>query len=595
LNSQSAPAPAAPSNSGSHTRRVRDEQVKLVYRYLPALLIVNAVVGAAVVLGLWEMVPHAALVIWIAAVTLMLAVRGGLYGFYRYRASDPPSGRWALAFVFGTGLSGAIWGAAGVFLLFTESLEHQLFVLFVLMGMGIGAIASLSAYMPAFYAFLPLVFLPGGIVLLLADDSIHVALGVMTVAFLVGLGLFARATNRALGRSLSLGFENTELVRQLSQQRDEAERANIAKSKFLAAASHDLRQPLHALTLFASALDERIKYPEVSRLVANVNASVKAMELLFNALLDISRLDAGVLHPEIRHFRLEETIRRLVNDYAPEAAQKGLLLQWTPCELTVESDPTLLERILRNFVSNAIRYTDRGEIRIRSVPDGDRVRIEVADTGIGIPPDQRRAIFSEFYQLGNPERDRTKGLGLGLAIVDRVARLLGHQIEVESTPGRGSCFAVVVPHGDAARIAADDRPEADSVLNDLVGLRIMVVDDEAGIREGMQALLQQWGCEVALAGSEEEAVAATRSARQVPDAIIADYRLRDAQTGVMVIERLQRELNATIPALIVTGDTATERLREAGISGYQLLHKPVQPAMLRAFLRNVRRRRGQAC
>jgi signal transduction histidine kinase len=217
-------------------------------------------------------------------------------------------------------------------------------------------------------------------------------------------------------------------------QRDEAERANIAKSKFLAAASHDLRQPLHALRLFTSALDERIRYPDVRRIVSNINDSVRALEGLFSALLDVSRLDAGVLQPVLRHFRLQELTGRLMKDYAPEAEVKGLRLACVPTEAVVYSDPALLERILRNYVSNAIRYTDVGEVTMLCIEDDRNVRIEVRDTGIGIAPEQQRDIFNEFYQLHNPERDRTKGLGLGLAIVDRVARLLDHPIAVRPLP-----------------------------------------------------------------------------------------------------------------------------------------------------------------
>jgi CheY-like chemotaxis protein len=225
------------------------------------------------------------------------------------------------------------------------------------------------------------------------------------------------------------------------------------------------------------------------------------------------------------------------------------------------------------------------------IEDDRNVRIEVRDTGIGIAPEQQRDIFNEFYQLHNPERDRTKGLGLGLAIVDRVARLLDHPIAVRSTPGVGSSFAVIVPRGDASRIASDAVPSSTGVVSDLGALRVLVVDDEIGAREGMRTLLEQWGCEVMLAASENEAIGATRTSSTVPDAIIMDFRLRDGRTGPQAIEKLNEEIGCEIPALIVTGDTAPERLREAKAGGYQLVHKPVQPAMLRAFLGNVRRRK----
>jgi signal transduction histidine kinase/CheY-like chemotaxis protein len=483
---------------------------------------------------------------------------------------------------------------AGMFLFPPESLEYQLFILFILMGMGAGAISSLTAYMPAFYAFLPISLLPISVMLFRQSEPIHTALAVMTIAYVAALSFFGRTLNKALTESLSLRFENIDLVQELSVQRDEAERANIAKSKFLAAASHDLRQPLHALRLFTSALDERITFPDVRRIVSNINDSVHALEGLFSALLDVSRLDAGVLQPALRHFRLQELTARLTKDYGPEAEAKGLELDCMPCEAVVYSDPALLERILRNYVSNAIRYTDEGSVTIVCSEDAGSVRIEVRDTGIGIAPEQQRDIFKEFYQLDNPERDRTKGLGLGLAIVERVARLLDLPIEVHSTPGAGSAFSVTVPKGNPSRAGTDAAVRAAAATCDLAGLRVLVVDDEIGAREGMRTLLEQWGCDVTLAASEAEAIDATREADTLPEVIVMDFRLRDGRTGPQAIEKLKEQLGRDVPALIVTGDTAAERLREAKAGGYQLVHKPVQPAMLRAFLGNVRRRKYPA-
>jgi signal transduction histidine kinase/CheY-like chemotaxis protein len=578
-----------PPDPAVRAGQIRYEQIKVVYRHLPVVLAINAVVAGAMMFGLWGVVARTSLAIWGGMMLGVLAVRAVLGLAYRRATADAVSQKhWGAAFAVGSGLSGALWGLAGVILFPPGSLEYQLFILFVLMGMGAGAITSLTAYMPAFYAFLPVSLAPIGVMLIRVNDPIHIALGVMTFAYVAGLTFFARTINKSFIESLGLRFENVDLVRALSIQRDEAERANIAKSKFLAAASHDLRQPLQSLTLFASVLNERIKYPEVSKIVGNINASVRALEQLFNALLDISRLDAGMLQPALRHFRLQEIFDRLMNDHAPEAAQKGITLECAPAEVVVYSDVALLERILRNLVSNAVRYTEQGGVRITSATLGDQVRIEVADTGIGIPADRQREIFDEFTQLGNPERDRTKGLGLGLAIVDRVARLLGYPLHVESRPGAGSHFSVEVPRGDAQRLAADELADAAGAQGDVAGLRVMVVDDEIGIREGMRTLLEQWGCAVVLAGSEDEAVAAARQSGFIPEVVIADFRLRDGRTGAQAIQRLERELGVTMPALIVTGDTAAERLREARTSGYQLVHKPVQPAMLRAFLRNAR-------
>lgn len=561
------------------------EQIKICYGHLPAILVINGIVGGGTIFGLWHVVSQTGLVLWGSAMVLVLLARAALWWWYRRSASNARQRVWGVGLIVGSGLTGLLWGMAGVVFYPSGLLEYQLFILFVLMGMGAGAISSLTAYMPAFYAFTPVSLLPIGAVLIWANDTIHITLGIMTVTYAAALGFFARPINKALVQSLKLRFENMDLIEELSQQRDEAERANIAKSKFLAAASHDLRQPLHALALFTTALDERIGDHEVRKIVGNINDSVRALENLFNALLDISRLDAGVLQPNRCHFSVQELCQRLIGEYRPEAEGKGIELECRRCDLVVHSDPALLERILRNLISNAIRYTPAGAVHVACVPFEQELRIDVLDTGIGIPLDQQGEIFKEFYQLDNPERDRKKGLGLGLAIVDRLSVLLEHPVEVQSTPGQGSRFSVWVPRGDPERVVADVTPPV--VGRPLAGLHVIVVDDEIAAREGMATVLEGWGCAVTLAGSEDEAMAAARAATTAPDAIIADYRLRDERTGVQAIERLQREFGRRIPALIVTGDTAPERLLEAKASGHQLVHKPIQPAMLRAFLNKV--------
>ncbi len=592
--SATAPISAALVDFDAYAEAIRAEQTKVIYRYLLPLLAINALVAGGMVFGLWNIVQSSWLVAWMAAMLAVIAARAGLYAIYRRKAGERPDGRWRIWFTIGSGAAGLLWGAAGVVLFPPDSSEYQLFILFVLVGMGAGAVSSLTAYMPAFYAYFPISMLPISALLFRLNDPIHIGLGLMTVVYVAALVFFGNTINKALVESLSLRFANVDLVKQLSQQRDEAERANIAKSKFLAAASHDLRQPLHALTLFTTALDERIKYPEARRIVDNINASVRALEKLFNALLDISRLDAGVLQPEIRHFALHPLLSRLVVEYTPEAETKGLEVICAPSTTVVHSDPALLERILRNYLSNAIRYTDNGEVRLDETKTTEGLRIDVVDTGIGVPESQHRAIFNEFHQLGNPERDRAKGLGLGLAIVERVARLLDSPIAVESEPGRGARFSVTVPLGEPGQVTAEPPMGLSDPRHDVEGLHVVIVDDEVNVREGMTTLLAQWGCNVTAVGSEEEGVAALHATSRPPDVIIVDYRLREERTGVQAIARLRQTFGAEIPALIVTGDTAPERLREARQSGHPLVHKPVQPAALRAFLRKARLRTAPA-
>jgi two-component system, sensor histidine kinase len=253
----------------------------------------------------------------------------------------------------------------------------------------------------------------------------------------------------------------------------------------------------------------------------------------------------------------------------------------------VRTDKALLERILRNLVTNAIRYTEQGTITVSCQPSHSGVRIEVGDTGIGIPPEYLGEIFDEYVQLNNPERDRGKGLGLGLAIVDRIARLLGHRLRVHSVPGEGSVFSVEVPAGDPD--AVEPMPvEGFAVAGrELSGLIVLVIDDEASVREAMQVLLGGWGCDVIAASSMESAIEQLDGRAIVPDVVLADYRLRERRTGVEAIRAVEAHVGRQVPALLITGDIGIDRLRDVDTSGYGVLHKPVKPARLRAFLKHA--------
>lgn len=387
--------------------------------------------------------------------------------------------------------------------------------------------------------------------------------------------------------SLRLRSENTELVKELRRQKDDAEQANRAKSRFLAAASHDLRQPLHALSLFTSVLGDTIKYPEVRRVVDQIQSSVFSLQNLFDALLDISKLDAGEQVVEKIALPLSPLFAKLANDYSPQAYDKGLNIHWPVCEEAVESDPYLLEQILRNLVSNAIRYTHAGDIHLECECHGDEVCITVSDSGIGIPQDDLELIFEEFQQLNNPERDRSKGLGLGLAIVRRAARLLGHRIEVSSRVGEGSRFLLYLAHAGTDACSEQNASPAAQITTNCYGLTFLVIDDEASLREGMQARLKLWGCEALLAENEEEALTLLRQHPGDVHGLIVDYRLRGHRTGIEAVQALQAAMAQRVPVLIVTGDVAAQSQGEIKAQGLQCLHKPVAPAKLHAFVRSV--------
>jgi signal transduction histidine kinase/CheY-like chemotaxis protein len=567
------------------------EQIKALYKFLPVILIINLVAASVTVYGLWSVISQAKLTAWFAAMLVVIVARLVLYLFYRRGDSENAERRTATLFMIGSGASGLAWGVGGVVLFPPEQLEYQLFILFVLVGMGAGAVTSLTAYMPAFYAYILPSLAPASAMLLMVVDPIHTALGVLTVAYVTALSFFARNINRSFVESLMLRYENIHLVKELSEQKEQAEQANIAKSKFLAAASHDLRQPLHALTLFTSVLDESIQYPKVRKVVNQINASVQALQSLFNALLDISRLEAGVMVAEKTDFELQPLFDKLANEYNAQAEEKNLRLDWPSRSYAVHSDPVLLEQILRNFISNAIRYTRRGSVALETHKQNGLVRIDVADTGAGIPEQEQQAVFKEFHQLGNPERDRSKGLGLGLAIVQRIARLLDHQIELHSEAGKGSTFSIILNAGDVSRNHQGPSPRPKDVIQNNSSVIIVVIDDDITVREGMESLFEQWNTDVITAVDAADALQRLKQQNKFPHGIIADYRLREGLTGIDAIDALQSEYGSDIPALIVTGDIAESLLREVNRSGFQLLHKPVPPLKLRAFLRNVQQRK----
>ena len=380
------------------------------------------------------------------------------------------------------------------------------------------------------------------------------------------------------------------LEQKVEERTLQLELANKAKSRFLATATHDLRQPLHALGLFVAQLTGRTNAAERKRLVGGIEAALSGMNELFNALLDISKLDAGVVNPKWSDFPASHVLRRIESTFAGWAREKNLALRIVPSEAWLCSDSVMLERIVSNLVQNAIRYTPSGTVLVGCRRRGDRLRIEVWDTGPGIPPDQRQNIFSEFYRLERSERDHSGGLGLGLAMVDRLCRLLDHPIELKSVPGKGSCFAVAVPmvapaeHVVAPQIAGT--PRAIAATDKLV----VVIDDDPLVLDGMGSLIRSWGCGVVTGDCETAVLAGLARCGAAPDAIISDYRLRNGKTGIEAIARLREAVATPIPAFLMSGDTDLDVVRQAEESGLPLLHKPVEPAALRTMLADTLKR-----
>ena len=381
-----------------------------------------------------------------------------------------------------------------------------------------------------------------------------------------------------------IALENVRLFEALQASTRELGEANRAKSRFIAAASHDLRQPLHALGLFVGRLQGRVKAAERSRIVEQIDASVAAMNELFNDLLDMSKLDSGVLAPNISEFPIAQLLERTESTFSAAARKKGLSLRIVRNSAWVRSDFILLERILMNLVSNAVSYTAHGKVVVGCRLRGRHLRIDVFDRGPGIPEDEHISIFREFYQIGGPQRERQGGMGLGLAIVDRLCRLLKHEIDLASALGKGSRFSVLVPSVAARAWIVDPKDSVHPTPDSIGGKLVVVIDDDPLVLDSTGGLLRSWGCHVLTVGSARVALAGLAECNQSPDLIISDYQLSDGQTGIEAIEELRKSLNLPIPAFLISGDTAPERMREARTSGYHLLHKPVRPRALRAML-----------
>ena len=483
---------------------------------------------------------------------------------------------------------GLAW-ASCVLLIRPDDFAYEAFVLLALCVVFTAGSVFNAHHPPMLYGFQVAGMGCLAIVYAMRGGTIHwgIAAGFAILMWtLIGYG---RAFHRGFSRAIELGFENARLVAELTEKSRALEQANVAKTRFLAAASHDLRQPLHALTLLVALLAERTRRHGVEDLIARLDQSAEAMESLLNAILDISRLDAGVEHPHLEALSTAALLERVERQFMPVAAAQGLRLRVRAGSHSIHSDAAMLARMLDNLVSNALRYTRSGGVLVGVRKRGERMAFEVWDTGVGIAADRLDEVFDEFVQLDNPGRDRSKGLGLGLSIVRRTAQLLGHGIEVASRPGRGSVFRLLVPRSaEPAQVPASSRsPEP----QDIAGLSVLVIDDEPPIRHALQGLLEAWGCDCLAAHDGAEAMAQWAPGPRMPDAILCDYRFA-AGTGVELVARLREWFGREVPALIVTGDVTCEQLIDIASSDLPVMHKPVNPVALRTWLSQAAGGRG---
>lgn len=495
-------------------------------------------------------------------------------------------------------ISGVLWGALGYAAVIDESAFVALSVVMLLTGLVAGANAIIS-HLPVMYAlYVVPMLLPAAVRFHALRDIPEMSwASSLIVGYLVISIIVCRASGSAVRQSIALRLENRELVDSLMSANERTEsaldremQANVAKSRFLAAASHDLRQPLHSLRLLATTLSDQTVNGPHERVAGLIDRSVGALGGLFDAILDISRLDAGALSPSLTVVPAESLCERLAEEIELTAAEKGLDFIVRSPDVHLHTDPVLLERLLRNLLSNAVRYTSAGHVGLAftAIENQSVVRIEVSDTGPGIPEADRARVFDEFVQLGNPGRDRSQGIGLGLSIVRRIANLLDVELLCDERPGGGLIVNVVVPMAQSEQIAsAVAAPNVFVPAPEPRELTVLAIDDDEDVRVAMETFLENRGLVVIAVDSASSAITVLDETQCRPDAIVCDYRLADHVVGSVAVAEVRAHLGSDVPAILISGEVGADQLDDIRHSGLPMLHKPCDPDELIAMLLRI--------
>jgi len=565
---------------------IKVEQAKLLYRQAPFKIFGIFAIFTAIVIYFWHDVSHQITFIWGTGVVLITLIRAVIiFKMNQAAVMGKSIDLWNKMFFFTAIISGILWGSTVPLMM--SSVENALFISLMLIGMVAGSLVPLSSHLSAFYAFSisALTILIYNIATTLLFDG--VVLAVMFFIFLlVNLG-YAAIVSRNLFETLQLRFENMALIDDLSEKHELIQAVSEDKTRFLASASHDLRQPLHALDLHLGILEAELSTDKQLEPLAKVKQSSKALGSLLKALLDVACLDAGEVKVKQQVFDLSVPMFEVVGEWQPQFKQAGRSLRCKLQHVFVESDHVLLKRLVRNLLVNSFKHT-QGDVLMGMRKRGDVIHVEVWDQGDGLSLEEQEKIFSEFYQLRNPERNRNKGLGLGLSIVSKIASLLGLSVLLRSWEGKGSCFSVGIPLYDQDYIK--EAHEKDDASIDVSGTFVLVVDDEPAIRDGMLSLLRSWDCEALVAASGHEAISELRQHHYpAPDVLILDYRLGDGGTGTQLAEEVCKLFDKSIPTLIVSGDMALKLDEGKHLQKWKLLQKPVAPLVLKLELAKLLR------
>jgi len=568
-----------------HQKEVSADKILIIHNNTPMILIGTMLACVPLAIVLWSEGYIGGTIGWICLLSLITIIR-----WLHYRAFNQQERLLEKITLQGKGyaftafLSGCFWGGTSILFFTPDNPSIFMVLVLTLVSMVGGSMASLSSR-SLFFTFFAIPALgPLCIMMFFQDVLFYQWLAVGVLVFTGSTLVFSRNLQRAITKSLQLMYKNMELVDDLKNQTEAANKANNDKSRFIATASHDLRQPLHAVNLFLYSLGNKITTEDQQYDLNRIQHGIDSLGDLFSALLDISQLDSGAVTTNKINFHLKDKMQKILDQYSLDAEAKGLDLTLDNCDKIVFSDPTLFEQLIRNLLSNAIQYTEQGRIDVfTKVSEGNSISLHIRDTGIGIPEDDRENIFGEFFQINNPERNRDKGLGLGLAIVRRTAKLLDLPIQIHSILGKGTEFIIEIPLGKSVDLVVDSsRPPTVSTENKFKDLNILVIDNEIDILDGVQHLLESWGSNVIRAESAERAMALVDDG-SYPQFILSDYRLPGDLNGCEVVNSIRLKLG-DIPALIITGDSGVSVMSEIKSQNFVLLSKPIKPAHLRVAM-----------
>ena len=569
------PDAAPPDPTPAERQQVAAAQLRAHYEQIPAMALAPAAGGLFTAWVLWGAVDNRVLVIGMSAVIVLSALRLLLWRHYfKLPPASADHPRWRVIAVVAAGVSGCIWGGAAPFLYPPLVPDYAVFLVVLLTLLPIVPVSALASYMPALYAYYLPCIAPFVVTLAQEGTRAEKMTALLLVMMMGAMLTFARRYSKSLAEAKLLQVR-------LSRQSQELRDAIGHRQRFMAAASHDLRQPVQAMGLLLQTLREQGGRVDAGPLIGHIDITLRNLRGMLENMLDSGALDAEVMGAKPRDFNLEALLAKLAEEHAPLAARKGLDFRARFDPAVAFSDPLLVERILRNLLANALKYTEHGGVALVCRARGRAWRVQVFDTGVGIAAVDQPLVFNEFTRLRGPGYDGIDGLGLGLAIVQRMASLLDHPVSVRSSPGRGTAFSIDIPRGGF--VAATVVPEGPAVAAPPPAW-VAVLDDDPAVGAATAGLLQQWGQRVTVCRTAEEALALFGLGSEMPAVLIADFRLGAGHSGLDAARRILGQAGRHVPVIVMTGDTAPDRIREAYAAGHVLLHKPVDPQRLRLCL-----------